>query len=541
MHSMQGIVSRIIRAMGTDLSREAVKLHDSGDYRSLVGLTVSPGNYTCAKEFLLDAQVVSTFRKLEGLPTGIDLQQKAVDSFFSSEKKCKSTNDRLSQYENWFSRGFVGDSVDEKLYCHIADIRNAIANVLGPIPKDLVPRFSGGSTYYDRGDEITVPHKLDALPSVTENAWAVIRDLFRGTAWERAVDFEPRLVNGNRFTAVPKDSTKHRGICIEPSLNIAYQLPVGQHIRNMLLGIGIDIKGQRTGIDAQTVHRKAALQASLDGLIATIDLSNASDTIAYMLVKLLLPKGWFDLLVSLRSPMTYINGKWHKNHKFSSMGNGFTFELETLIFWAITKSVSPGFVSVYGDDILIPAEDSGNAMKLLELFGFEINHSKSFTDPFKPFRESCGGDYFGGEDVRPIYLKKIPDDPGSWIVLANLITKIIGKVPFCAHPELLYEAWNIAINQVARKYRMFGPTWAGDMVIHSEDRTSWRTRPHEDEDGQTGYAELKTLHILSRKVSLKRFPPRVQLASALLGVPSSGPVPRDGILGYKTIWRPTVM
>lgn len=512
MHLMQGIVSRIILAMGTPLAKDAVKLLKQRDYAKLVGLNVSPNDYTDGTAYYRDAQIVATFRKLDGLPTGINLEQKALDSFFSSEKKCLDTNNRLSQYVNWFERGFHGDDVDEKLYLHLCTVREMIANVLGQIPKDLVPRFSGGSTFYDRGEKITIPHKVSARSSVTPEAWSVVRDLFSATAWNRASDFDPQLVQGNRFTSVPKDSTKNRGICVEPSLSVAYQLAVGSEIRERLIGVGIDIKGSRTGIDAQTTHRQEALQASIDGLTATIDLSNASDTIAYMLVKLLLPKGWFNLLSSLRSSQTLINNKWHKNHKFSSMGCGFTFELETLIFWALAKSVSPGVVRVYGDDILIPAVDSRAAKCLLNLMGFQINALKSFCDPLMPFRESCGGDFFKGQDVRPVFLKTIPSNPHEWIVLSNLIQKIKDNMPD-VNLTLLNEAWLISVNQVARNYRMFGPSWAGDMVIHSEDRTSWRTRPHKCGSGlDTGYMELKTLCILPKRISLKRFSPRVQLA-----------------------------
>lgn len=542
MHSMQKVVSRIIRAMGTPLAHKAAKLWDKGDYSQVINLKIDPSDYARPGLYKLDAQVLATFRKLEGLPTGVDLEAKAIDTYFACEKKCLQTNQRWVQYSSWFERGFHGDEVDSKLFEHLASVRKLIGDVLGPIPMDLVPRFSSGSTFYDKGDEITIPHKMSSRPSVTPQCWAVIRDLWFPTAWARATDLAPIIVPGNRFTTVPKDSEKNRGICIEPSLNVTYQLAVGSHICTRLERIGIHIRGSDQAVTAQVMHRQLALQASLDGLRATLDMSNASDTISYWLVKTLLPKGWFDLLSSLRSPQTYINGQWIKNQKFSSMGCGFTFELETLIFWALVKSVSNGFVSTYGDDVILPTVDSGCAMALLTLAGFEVNAKKSFWDPLSPFRESCGGDYFSGQDVRPVFLKNIPSNPAEWIVLANLVSRIYDQLKNDCNSLLLLSAWHICINEVARNYRVFGPKWAGDMVIHSEDRSSWKLRAAKCEEGlDRGYQELKVLNPNVRKVNLGKFTPDVQLASALLQVPSTGPVPRDGISGYKTTWRATVM
>lgn len=541
MHLMRQVVSRIIRAMGTPLAYKAVKLIEEGDYASLIQLTVEPGDYARAHIYRLDAQVVATFRKLEGLPTGVDLRRQAVNSFFSSELKCKQTNERLAQYNNWFERGFHGDALDLRLFEHLTRVRELIGNVLGPIPQDLTPRFSSGSTFHDKGEAITIPHKISSRPTVTSEAWAVVRDLWSSTAWSRACHLSPEIVRGNRFTTVPKDSSKDRGICIEPSLNVTYQLAVGAVIRDKLTKIGINIKSRDEAVTAQITHRKEALQASIDGLNATIDLSNASDTVSYMLVKLLLPKGWFELLSALRSPATFVENKWIKNHKFSSMGCGFTFELETLIFWALSQSVTSGRVLTYGDDIILPTCDSGCARSLLVLAGFEINAKKSFCDPLLPFRESCGGDYFNGEDVRPIFIKTIPSNPAEWIVLTNQINLIRKVTRSYSNQKLLDEAWHICVNQVALRYRLFGPEWAGDMVIHSEDRKRWRTRPAIAGGQDRGYEELMTLKPITRRVKLGSFSPSVVLASALLQVPSNGPVPRDGISGYKTAWRPTVM
>jgi hypothetical protein len=272
-----------------------------------------------------------------------------------------------------------------------------------------------------------------------------------------------------------------------------------------------------------------------------------------MLVKLLLPKKWFDLLAALRSPYTKIGTKWVKLHKFSSMGNGFTFELETLLFWAIARSVSyNGFVSAYGDDMILPTVDASAAVSLLTLLGFEVNMAKSFTDYLDPFRESCGGDYFNGEAVRPTYLRKFPASPGEWMTMANQITAIRCSLKGVANDLLLERAWQVAVNQIPSggrcDFRLFGPPRLGDCVIHHPDKRFWKTRQargvrpshaYHSRDAymdDLGFVEIKCLNPRFKKLSLTAFEPEVQLAAALLGTPSSGPVPRDGILGYKTAW-----
>lgn len=558
MHSVLKIVRLLSGAIGTNLGFRLEKALAEKDYTAAVLLRQrEPDAYVTPESYLKDAQVAALVRKLEGLPTGVDLHRVAEETFLQCETRCRETNDRLARFVTWFERGFHGDAVDHELYQFLSVVRREIAQVLGPIPKDLVPRLSGGSTFFDKGDEITIPHKMGSRPSCTQEGWSVIGDLWRDTAWWRAHDTSPVIVPGNRFTSVAKDSTKNRGICVEPSLNVAYQLAIGAYIRSSLYSVGIQIDGLGSS-NAQTIHREAALRASKTGDLATIDLSNASDTIAYMLVKLLLPKGWFALLSALRSPYTRFRGEWVKLHKFSSMGNGFTFELETLLFYALAKSVG-GWAKAYGDDILLPTRDSVALVTLLTLLGFEVNQGKSFMSSSGSFRESCGGDYFRGVDVRPIFLKTMPSSPGEWMVLANQIRLIGIKLKGSIDSVAVAKARAIAIGNIPMKFRLYGPPWAGDSVLHEEDRSKWVTRPamvriphpkrqchHVSGDilPETlpgGYLELKCLKAQHRRVRLTTFPGGVQLASALLGAPSQGVIPRDGISGYKAAWLPTAM
>jgi hypothetical protein len=90
------------------------------------------------------------------------------------------------------------------------------------------------------------------------------------------------------------------------------------------------------------------------------------------------------------------------------MGNGFTFELESLLFYALARATAffsgiPGVISVYGDDIICPVQLCERLVWVLQWFGFSVNSEKSFTDG--PFRESCGGHYWNGLDITPFFIR----------------------------------------------------------------------------------------------------------------------------------------
>jgi hypothetical protein len=90
-------------------------------------------------------------------------------------------------------------------------------------------------------------------------------------------------------------------------------------------------------------------------------------------------------------------------HKFSSMGNGCTFGLESLIFAAAARAVGSRDFCVYGDDIIIETELYEPLVTLLSALGFTTNSEKSFNQG--PFRESCGVDAYLGTDITPFYVR----------------------------------------------------------------------------------------------------------------------------------------
>lgn len=237
------------------------------------------------------------------------------------------------------------------------------------------------------------------------------------------------IVPGNKLSFVPKNVDISRIICVEPSLNMYYQLGVKQILEECIK--------KTFGVDFSTQQMKnrdlAQLGSMFDNQWVTIDLSSASDSLSIEMMRYVLPADIFGLLEVLRSPYTTLpDGSQLKLEMISTMGNGYTFPLQTLLFlcvvWAAHRlsslpferpiGQSLGNFGVYGDDIICRTEVSSDVLRLLELLGFTVNSSKSF---FKgPFRESCGGDFFKGHLVRGVYIDSLRSTQDAYVAVNAL-------------------------------------------------------------------------------------------------------------------------
>lgn len=221
------------------------------------------------------------------------------------------------------------------------------------------------------------------------------------------------IVSGSRLSFVPKSRQISRTICTEPLLNMLFQKGIAGVLQRRLIEVfGIDL--------SQQPYKNARLAriGSETGHFGTIDLSSASDTIALSLVRELVPAesmSWLDLT---RSPKTTLPGGQEIDlHMISSMGNGFTFPLQTLIFAALAVAAyrvldvkvqypfrqTLGNFAVFGDDIIVDSRVYNTVTDCLSTLGFSVNYSKSFNEGF--FRESCGSDFYLGHNVRGVYIK----------------------------------------------------------------------------------------------------------------------------------------
>lgn len=330
--------------------------------------------------------------------------------------------------------------------------RRLIRDILGPIRDELVlGSFSGGASTSRRRTLSNPARKFDGKADVTEEAVKYLDVLFHNAPLlrEYGIFNDVKLVEGNILFTVPKKTDIDRCACKEPDINMFLQKGVGAHLRRRLRRFGIDLNDQSR-------NRHLAYLGSLDNSLATLDLSSASDRISIEVVRTLLPSDWFAYLDDIRSKSVLVDGKNHRMEMFSSMGNGFTFELESLIFFALMRSTAyfegiSGVISVYGDDIIIPSGMYDQARFVLQTFGFLVNDDKSFATG--PFRESCGGHYHNGIDITPFYVKRLPTRLTDVIRVANQLRRWAMADPWRRYEIVgLFQAWKRLADLVPRRF-----------------------------------------------------------------------------------------
>ncbi len=543
--SMRSIL-QILEDLNTPISLSiAIRLRH-GDMAGILAYSADPRLYLTPERYFRDAQAIALFKKRRDIKVaGIDLQAITLQKWWNSERECYKSNERLSQF---FFPNTLGDQ-ESAILRYIAKVRKKMLSWIGPKPPCLdriQGRFGPGATYSDRGRLTTVPDKMSSKPTLTGGAFWYILPYLQ-TKWGRVSQANHReicQVRGNRFTIVPKTALTGRPIAIEPAINIFYQLGLGTSLRRRLQ--------KATGWDldyASDVHRNLVRENSITGEFSTIDLSSASDTVCYELVRLIMPPAWFEELNALRSPFTLIGNKWVKLEKFSSMGNGYTFELETLIFAAILSTLleeegASGALGkglfVFGDDIILPTAHAKTAIAVLKFFGFSVNSEKTFLDD-SHFRESCGADFFSGVDVRPIYLKDAIEEPAELIPWINSVRSLYKKLEGFGQ-TFSYSGWHCLLDTLPANLKACrGPERLGDVVLHDVEE-NWRFK------WKHGIRYFRAIIATPKKLPWEHWSPDVVLASAVYGVGDGKPhpftggsvgiTPRDPFIKFRLSWAP---
>lgn len=413
-----------------------------------------------AAEYLLH----HLLRKSPNIPGRSDEERKssALSSFFTSEEDCRSIN-----------RQFAGGWVP-KLEGHpwfFSRVREHVQEIMGPLqtsrsvntvkPLERIAQLmkhGNGAAVGITSREASLPLKFGTQPVTVSPRLHPYAKTIMGEHWYNKVVAQSRLVINPHsvWACVPKSFKTFRGIDIQAGLNVYAQLGVGRYLKERLMRFGCDLKeGWRRN------NRLASLAA--ERLLATIDLKAASDSISYGLVKALVSEEWFTLLELLRHDMTEIDGIGPvRLEKFSAMGCGFTFELESIIFLAIARSIVPksewSNIAVFGDDIIVPQKHAHELLKGLELLGFKANAEKSFLGG--NFFESCGGHYYtepSGKvcDVTPFSLTGASPGVPYLLTMANHLRLWMDRTG-CVNAELI-ELWRECTNGLV-------PTWANTAV-----------------------------------------------------------------------------
>lgn len=232
----------------------------------------------------------------------------------------------------------------------------------------------------------------------------------------------------HRVHFVPKQLDKLRVVSMEPCSLMFYQLGIMDYmVRRFASGSW----SRHIDLHDADKNRDLAWEGSLTGEYATIDLSSASDSVRYWLVRELFHKTSLrELLIATRSRFAEYEGSLYEPTYFAPMGSGCCFPVECAVFASIVDRVmrtnrDRRAWRVYGDDIICPCERADEVIDRLTVLGFKVNVEKSFYDGNSGFRESCGGDYFKGENVRPVYVSRkfsgLRPDPRHPQSIASLI------------------------------------------------------------------------------------------------------------------------
>ena len=342
--------------------------------------------------------------------------RKAVDGFIKSDDACAVWDETHPSELLDLSR--VGRLL---LGWLLSKANNAVRT------DNLVPRHGPGSTAdgllgNEKYDVAVWPPNLDSRFPWDE--WAIINARF-DEYWPEAStpSLEPVAA---KLRLVPKTLATPRVIVKEPTAM--------QYMQQAIMAVmveSIESQSSLIGFADQEVNRSMARSASKDGSLATIDLSEASDRVSLGQVKASFAgvPDLLDALLATRSdrvllPLGEIREK--EISRFASMGSAVCFPVEACVFLCAlllaverhhrksdsTFSLTYGFLKgfegrmrVYGDDIIVPVEYLPEVQEVFTSLGWIINTNKSFAKGF--LRESCGGEYWNGEDVTPVRVRSL--------------------------------------------------------------------------------------------------------------------------------------
>lgn len=416
----QTVFGQMCREVNSEYSLRVEKSMRAGGLVAALKVAMKPhAEYLTPRSFRDDYLISSYLSKIELSQDNSRLESEAIAQF-------KETELRLESVNRFLSRGSSSAGVEGI----ISDARRKILSILGNghpgrASFDLDEFAYGvdwgpGATATLKSQVSTLDNKiLEPQLSVTRRALKYAHAYFRyDTSFVSArfgfpveqctlLPSEFHVRESDRFTTVPKSWKSRRSIAIQPTLNLFFQKGVGKMLRNRLRRDGINL-------DDQSRNQKLAARAFFEHY-ATIDLAKASDSVSTVLIRLLLPDDWFCVMDDLRTHSTDIDGEELRLNKFSAMGNGFTFELESLVFYALCWAVvrkeandQTSEIAVYGDDIIVANKHAPRVIEVLKYCGFETNVDKTFVEG--PFYESCGKHYFQGVEVTPLYQKKLLSD-----------------------------------------------------------------------------------------------------------------------------------
>lgn len=265
----------------------------------------------------------------------------------------------------------------------------------------------------------------------------------------------------SKVVFVPKQAGKNRAICMEPAWlqylqqGVKDQLVAFTHRAGHPLSRMVDIFSQE--------RNRSLCAEAYQRSLATIDLTDASDSVSWTLVGMLtrgLPLQRY--LHGTRSVATVIGGHTVRMGKYAPMGSALCFPIECYVFASVVElafrihygKASHGHLSgcsVYGDDIIVPAEIYHLVVGILESLGFVVNTRKSFSSG--GYYESCGVEYLYGASIQSVkhprshLLSQEVESPEKVGLVTDLANTLYAHGYFRARRKLLkqYEKASVRI------------------------------------------------------------------------------------------------
>jgi hypothetical protein len=355
-------------------------------------------------------QVLRMFKKL----VGSDDREEVLDRL----AKDQFLKDDLASVE-----GYALDDRQEFILSSVC--RYLMPNLDSFDPREVVCKHGPGAVY----ESINANQKWQALCTYSYALDQMGFDTFYSVSDDsRELELNGELnvygASGDvaKLVTVPKSTSARRTITIEPVVRQFVQQGYNTILRREISKCGI--LSSCIALADQGPNQKLALEGSITGKWATIDLKSASDLLSLRLVETVFANRplFLEGILSCRSPNVQVDGRQQHLGKFAGMGNATTFPVQSVVFASLAISAlldgeRPSYrnvkrvaslVRVYGDDIIVPTDKVHQVMAWITSAGLTVNTRKSFCSG--SFRESCGVDAYLGVDVTPIYVRRHPGD-----------------------------------------------------------------------------------------------------------------------------------
>lgn len=214
---------------------------------------------------------------------------------------------------------------------------------------------------------------------------------------------------------VPKTYKSYRIVAPEDITMMPVQYAILDNLEAVINRFFKRRKRCEISIHDQSQNSQLARLGSINGTLATIDWSHASDRVRKTLISQVFPNDVASDLIAV-APTHYIipGQKKFLLSSYSTAGSPMTFAVECIVFWAMAHtacdivglSKSQRTISIHGDDTILPSIAAETLRDIGECLGMEFNTDKSYFNEGPGYRESCGEEYFHGMPLSSKYFPR---------------------------------------------------------------------------------------------------------------------------------------